>query len=376
MKNILIINSLKKIDQSLFGLLGDLSGNNVLFGWFKEKIFLEKFKSIGRAKKIFFGPSGESLVGFLSLIFLVPILWIGYFFNLYFFTRKRKIKKIICIGFREKIIFTPIAKILKLAVVWLYLPGGGEQKGKIYSAFLKLFSGSVEIAVFTMPDAVHLAEIGFKKEKINNVSLGVNLSVSEHQDNIFYNLAKADKPYSFYKNFTVGAVVSASDRRRLELLLQATKSCLNFIPNFRLVVIGAIPENGNLNWLVKKMGIENRVWFVGEQKNSLQWFADFDLYVVLQKNPGLGDLETAMLAASRGVPIAAFREKNMSDIIIEGETGFWIEKDSAEALGQRIVEIEADQLFCRKIGKNCQAMVREHFDREKQIKRLRAILDS
>lgn len=375
MKKILIINSLNKFDQSLFGLVSDLAGSFSLSGWFGEKFFLEKFKTIGSSEKNIFGPECRGLAWFLIFIILSPIFLVRFFFKLYFFCRKQKIEKIVCVGLREKVIFTPLAVFLRISVVWLNLPGADECQGKFCSAILKSISGQTEIVVFTDSDAKRLVASGFKKDKINNISLGVNLSVSERQDNIFYNLARADKPYSFYKNYTVGAVVGPSDRRRLELLLQAAKGCLNFIPNFRLVILGSVSDSGNLNWLVKSMGIENRVWFVGEQKNLWKWFSDFDLYVALQENPGLSDLETAMLAASRGVPVAAFREKNMSDIIVEGETGFWIEKESAEVLGQRIVEIEADQALCQKIGRGGQAMVQEYFDRKAQIKRLEEIIN-
>jgi len=201
------------------------------------------------------------------------------------------------------------------------------------------------------------------------------LQALEQQDNLFSSLAKADKPYSFYKNFTVGAAVMPGDRRRLEILLQAVKGCVNFIPNFRLVVIGLGPENGNLNWLIKNLGLERRVWLVGEQKNLLQWFDDLDLYVVLAENPSLADLEKALAAASRGLPLVGFPSANLSEVIVEGRNGFTNEINNANALTQKIIALESDERGRKILGENGQRLVLENFDRQKQLKRLKEILE-
>ncbi|MDD4901939.1 MAG: glycosyltransferase family 4 protein [Patescibacteria group bacterium] len=371
MKNILLINSAKKFEQSLLDMFGDLGKDNSFFSWVGDRDYWQQFNAAGKLKKIFFGPELKNFFGVASFLSLLPFLWLGYLWLLSSWKRSEQIDKILCVDLREKIIFTPLARILRIKVYWLELP---ERNRRQLKKMRRLFSSPAKLIVFTPQDAEDLAKDGFKKEKIHNISLGVNLQSVERQDNLFSSLAKADKPYSFYKNFTVGAWCGSGDRRRLEILLQSAKACVNLIPNFRLVVIGQDTSSGNLNWLIKKLGLERRVWLVGEQKNLIQWFADLDLYVVLAENPGLNDLERALMAASRGLPLLGFPTRNLTDIIIEGQNGFICEDDRAEALAQKIIAIEADERARKKMGANGQQLVYRNFDRQKQLQRLREII--
>jgi glycosyltransferase involved in cell wall biosynthesis len=260
---------------------------------------------------------------------------------------------------------------LGLKTVWLELPDRDRRRLR---KIRRLISRAARLIVFTAQDAAKLAGEGFDQEQIFNISLGVNPQSVERQDNLFSSLAKADKPYSFYKNFTVGAIAGPKDRKRLEILLQAVKGCVNLIPNFRLVVIGQDTSSGNLNWLIKNLGLERRVWLVGEQNNLIQWFADLDLFVVLAENPGLGDLEKALMAASHGVPLLGFQHPNLADIIIERVNGTMSSSGTAEELAQRIIAIEADDIARKKMGETGRRLVDQNFDRQKQLARLREII--
>jgi glycosyltransferase involved in cell wall biosynthesis len=372
MKNILVVNSLPSFDQSLPELFRDIGSGYFWLAWLDNKISLEKFKIAGFAEKKFFGPAQAGPVSRLAFILFLPLLWARYFFELYFLGKSNKIAKIVCLGGRGKIIFTPLAALFKISVLWLELPGGRERNS---AARLKRFSGAAEIVVFTAAQAAELAGFGFNQKKINNISLGSALNSAGRQDNIFYNLARTDKPYSFFKNFTIGAAVEPADVRRLELLLRAAKNCANLIPNLRLVIIGPAPQNSRLAWLIKTLGMENRVWLVGEQKNNLRWFEDFDLYLSLSEDPSLADLENILAAAFHGVPLAALPGKNLADIIIDGETGFLAEKESVESLAQKIMEIEADPARRLAVAENGKRLAQSHFGRDRQIKRLAEIIN-
>jgi glycosyltransferase involved in cell wall biosynthesis len=366
MKKILIIDSEKDMSQPLAGLFSDLGSDEFSLTWLASG-----FSSPGaKPKMLFLGPEPASWWLAAIFIFLLPGLWLGYFLKIYS-CRREGISEMICIGVREKIIFTPLARLWGIKTIWLELPG---QDARRLLRLRRIFSGPSILAVFTLADAERLAGAGFKPENISNISLGVNRQSIEQQDNIFFNLAKADKPYSFYKNFTLGAVAENSDHRRLEVLLQAVKASTNLIPNLRLVVIGQDTFSGNLSWLVKRLGLERRVWLVGEQKRLLQWFDDLDLYLILAENPKLADLERALLAASRGVPLLGFPDQDISQIIIDGQTGFVSESGSAEMLAQKIIMVESDETVRKKIGENGRYSVIHNFDRQQQLSRLREIL--
>ena len=369
MKKFLVINSAKNIERSFFDLLADLGAENYFFVWAAENS-AETIPN-GKTEKKSFPPEPNGFFSFLFFIFSLPFFWPKYFFALSALKRRENIEKIICVDEREKIIFTPLAKFLKIKIIWVALPGEPENKLK---RLLKISAKSAVAITFTASETENLLQGGCRPENIHNISLGLNLKTAERQENIFSSLAKADKPYSFYKNFTVGVICQDNDRRRLEILLQAVKKCLNLIPNFRLVVLGQDPSNDNLNWLIKNLGLTGRVWLLGEEKDLAQWFKDLDLYIALAENPGLNDLEKTIAAASCGVPLLGWTEKKLSAIISEGQNGCLLAETGAEAIAQKIIAMEADERLRRIMGINGQKMVRDNFDRKKQIERLGEIL--
>jgi glycosyltransferase involved in cell wall biosynthesis len=369
MKKIIIVNSAKRIDQSFFELFAELGAENNFFAW-TAGAAVGQWPNIKIANKIF-PPAPDNFFSAIIFILLLLAFWAGYFFSLLSFKRQENIAAIICVNKREKLIFTPLAKILKIKIFWLELPDRAEYKLK---KLWNYFSRPAQLLVFTAADAENSVKAGFKPENIYNISLGVNFPVRERQDDIFSSLAKADKPYSFYKNFTVGAICADKDLRRLEILVQAVKGCLNLIPNFRLVVIGQDASSANLNWLIKSLGLQQRVWLVGEQKNLLPWFDDLDLYFNLAENCGLTELERVLLAAVRGVPLLGWSERNLSDIISEGQNGLVVEEPGAEALAQQIITLEADERARRIMAENGKKMVKEKFDRQEQLGRLKTVL--
>jgi glycosyltransferase involved in cell wall biosynthesis len=151
------------------------------------------------------------------------------------------------------------------------------------------------------------------------------------------------------------------------------KNCSNVIPNIQLVVIGASAERRNLNWLSKKLGIEKKVWFVGEQEDLIKWFDSFDLYFSLSNNPNLFDLETALLAMSRGVPVVVFHHGAFQDFISDGESGFIVEPGKVEALTGKLIDIEPDKHLLKKVGLMGQSLVLERLNRKAQVEKLKSL---
>ena len=124
MNNILIINSSQDKNQPLINLFEELSqkGYNFyllssatnLYNQFKQKNW--------PAKKIYLGPNLNSKFSSLGFIFLLPILFLTLSASLIYYKFSKKITTTICLNWNEKIIITPIAKILGLNVAWLEYP--------------------------------------------------------------------------------------------------------------------------------------------------------------------------------------------------------------------------------------------------------------
>ena len=325
-------------------------------------------KSFTNGKRAYFGPATDSWTEPLFFLFAI-ISWPFFFFWLFFLKINAKIGTLICVNTNEKLLLTLWARLLGLKVIWLELP---EKKYKsIFPStwFLCLFSRLAKMAFFTSLSMEERIKSGFCKKNQNYLSSGPDLEYAL-QENLFSELAVSDKPYRFFKNFAIGTVVDFSDRGHFETLLRAIKNCSNIIPNIQLVIIGASAERRNLNWLSKKLGIEKKVWFVGEQENLIKWFDSFDLYFSLSANPNLFDLETMLLAMSRGVPAAVFKHGSFRDFISDGDSGFVAEAGNAESLASKLIDIEPNKNLLKKVGSTGQASVLQIFNRRHQAEEL------
>jgi len=378
MKNILVINSFKKQNKPFLNLFRDLNQEFNFFAWSTDNYFLDKSNNFVLSKlnkKIYLGPNLDKKINFFFFLLMLPAIYPWRFFDLMFTRSLQSIEKIICLGVAEKIIFTPLARLMGIKTIWFVVPQENyEKKSGLLIFLLRLFSKKVKIITFTSFKKDELISLGFRKENINNVSLGIEVGKSSHQDNIFFSLAKAEKSPAFFKNFTIGTVANLNDQGQVENLLRVIKNCLSVVPNLQLVVIGSSSQTKNFSWLARKMEIENNVWFVGEQEYLGKWFDNFDVYLALNKEPVLFDLETILEAMASGLPVLAFFHKNLEDLVINNKTGFLIEPD-VNVLSQKVVELGQDKRILRVLRENAKIMVDKYFSRQRQIGEIRKILN-
>lgn len=376
MKKILVVNSYKKQNKPFLSLFKDLSDSFSFFTWTCDNYFFKNFVEGGKFnKKIYLG---KELNGFFSVIFfLLSIVFFRfiYFWKLLF--NKKRIDKIILINYNEKIIFTPIAKFLKIKVIWFEKPDiDYNKKSKLLMFCLKRLSKKINIIVFNESKKDELLKRGFKAKKIENISLGVKMNGGEHQDNIFSKLAKANPNIPSIKNFTIGTVANLNKHGQIENLLNSVKIALNVIPNLQLVVIGNGEEKKKLIWITRKMEIDRHVWFVGEQEYLSKWFESFDLFFSISEKPNLYDLEIVAEAMSCKLPIIGFKDDNLSVLVDELKAGVLIEASKPEILSQTIIKLEQNKSEREAMGDKARKMAEKYFDRDRQIIQLKAIINN
>lgn len=378
MKNILIVNSFEKQNKPWLSLFKDLSTEFNFFVWSTDNYFIEKAKNFTEAKlnkKIYLGPDLGKKISFFLFFFFLPGLYLWHLLDLIITRSVQNIAEVICIGENEKIIFTPIALLLGFKVVWFDAPEiSYERKPWLFIFLLKLFSKKVKIITFTSFKKKKLVELGLGEENIKNVYLGTTPQKLSHQDNIFFSLAKAEKSLAFFKNFTIGTVANLNDSGQVESLLRIAKACLAVIPNLQLVVIGSGSQVRNFNWLARKMEIEDKVWFVGEQEYLRKWFDNFNIYLAISREPTLFDLETVLEAEASGLPVLAPIHKNWEDLVIQNKTGFLIESEP-ETLAQKIIELGQDKRLVRLLGENAKTMTSKYFSRDRQLGEIKSVLN-
>lgn len=274
----------------------------------------------------------------------------------------------------EKIIFTPLAALLKMKVIWLELPENDYKKmpfGVLF--FYRLYSHWAVLAPFVSLTETQLKNIGVSASRIKIIPPGLKLSEPGHQQNIFSNLAKAEKSNFSRKFFTLGVVTDFSLPHQIENLFRAVKTSLTVIPNLQVMVVGqgrkGAKDEGEkkLSWLAKKLGIDNLVWFVSEQGNLKKWSDSFDIFVITGETPKLSCLASVLKIMSSGLPIIGFYNRGFEDLIPEDRAGILIEANNSEVLAQKIIELYKNKRLCSNLSKNAEELVDKSFNLDKMV---------
>jgi len=314
-------------------------------------------------KRVYFGPRLSSAwANFLFLVFL-PGLWL-YFFGVLFFWRRRHGGELLLLsGKREKIIFTPLGRLLSWRIVWLERPDENYQR--LSRPLLKLwrrFGSRARLIVFTKNSLVRLVSFGLPEEAIKVIPPGIKIGQAKRQENIFNTLAKSERQNYDRKYFTLGAVIDYDQPNQLENLLQAIKICATVIPDLQLVVLGEGEGKKKMSWVAKKLEIESLVWFVGRQDNLRKWLEGFDVFISVDDQLQPLAIKLVLKAMDSALPVIGFSGRGFSDFIREEETGLLSEPGDSEMLANQIIRLYKNRLFLYKLGQRGRALVQEEFE--------------
>jgi len=113
------------------------------------------------------------------------------------------------------------------------------------------------------------------------------------------------------------------------------------------------------------LGIADRVVFTGWRRDLPRIYADLDVLVVSSNNEGTP--VSAIEAMASGCPVVATRVGGLPDLIDDGETGYLVPREDANALGTAVAGLLRNHEEARRIGESARARVAERFTIERLV---------
>ncbi|QWI52122.1 glycosyltransferase [Bacillus mycoides] len=150
-----------------------------------------------------------------------------------------------------------------------------------------------------------------------------------------------------YKIVFVGRL---SSEKNIGLLLEAVSSTQKNY-DVKLLIIGEGDEKGNLVELSKSLGIEDRVAFLGYQKNPYPYIKQSDVFVLPSNTEALPGV--LIEALSLNVPVIASNVGGVNEIVNHMENGILFEKQNKEELVNAMDYIFRDFKNKEKFLYNC-----------------------
>ena len=161
-----------------------------------------------------------------------------------------------------------------------------------------------------------------------------------------------------------GIVVLANLRalKRIDLAIKAFAAAHSRSERHYLVCIGdystAVDLKNELSELAKKMGVAERVLFPGSIPNAAHCLPEFEIGLLFSDTEGFPNAILEYMQA--GMPVIATNVGGVSELVVEGETGFIVEAGDVDSAALRLQQLSEDpelrgymsqngQLRCEKV---------------------------
>jgi glycosyltransferase involved in cell wall biosynthesis len=115
-----------------------------------------------------------------------------------------------------------------------------------------------------------------------------------------------------------------------------------------LWVAGEGPERRPLEASASRLGLTDRVRFLGRRDDVPDLLEACDAFVLPSRQEGLGI--AALEAMARGRAVVASSVGGLCDLVIDGETGLLVPPDDPEALAAALARVLTDPAFSERLG--------------------------
>ncbi|MFH1030510.1 MAG: glycosyltransferase [bacterium] len=323
------------------------------------------------SKKIWLGASPIGFKNSLFATFTLPFLIIYAPFFLINLKFIKKINTLYLANFPEKILLTAGAWLLGINVIWeeYKIP----KKWNIFNPYRLLWMAESRLAkLFTYSaEAKETLSKKILSGRIEIIYPGINLSELKNQESIFNALAeKNSQPNNIFK---IGTICHLSKQNGLEYLLQALKIVVELIPETQLVMVGTGEERYNLSWLVRKLGLEKHIWFMGYQDNYYHWLKSFDIFAMPVLNSSSLNL-SLIEAMAYFCPVIASNVSGINEIVKNNLSGILVDPANPEILAQSIIYLYRNKEIRKEMGQNSYNRVKAVFNIERVLEDMEKLM--
>ncbi len=167
----------------------------------------------------------------------------------------------------------------------------------------------------------------------------------------------------------LGSIGSFEHRKGQPVLFEALEELVNGpLPNAHLMMVGDGPDEEMLKEQVQALGLERSVSFFPFTDEPNYVFERLDMTVL----PSLykeGLPNVLLESMSMGVPVVSSNIGGVSEIVMDGETGYMVEPGNKSALADAIEKVWADQNNYQEMKVKARKLIEEQFDKKTQFER-------
>lgn len=169
--------------------------------------------------------------------------------------------------------------------------------------------------------------------------------------------------------FVIGFFGRLCGDKGIDTLVEVAELLASSDSQYELLVVGDGPQRPWLERELNRRGLTELVRLAGFQEDTRPWMAAVDLGLLTSRTEGLPMACAELLAAGR--PVVATDVGGTSEVVRHEETGLLAPAGDAAALAAAIRRLREDSALRSRMGEAGRKRVREQFDPEANLRRLR-----
>ncbi|MEE0988227.1 MAG: RecX family transcriptional regulator [Kandleria vitulina] len=211
---------------------------------------------------------------------------------------------------------------------------------KIIEKISKIYGNScAQLIVPSQKTADELSSYGIEKN-MNVIGTGLVLDHFSPQHRNEEIIQDIKKTYDLDDHFVILFLGRIAQEKSIDVLIEAMEDIIKEREDALLLIVGGGPSLSTLKDLVKEKGLEDCVIFTGPKDSKLvpQYYHVADAFVSASTSETQG--LTYIEAMASGLPVFARYDRNLEDVIKNGENGFFFE--TKEELIEELVSFDEE----------------------------------
>jgi glycosyltransferase involved in cell wall biosynthesis len=149
--------------------------------------------------------------------------------------------------------------------------------------------------------------------------------------------------------------------------LRAAQRVHQSFPNAVFLLVGEGQLTESLRQLALDLGVQRNAVFMGHSNNVPDLLRVSDICVLSSKAEGFSNSILEYMACCK--PVVATDVGGAREAIVEGETGYLVQSNDDEAMGDRILKLLNDPARANQMGTRGRKVVEEKFSVEAQLRK-------
>ncbi len=171
----------------------------------------------------------------------------------------------------------------------------------------------------------------------------------------------------------VGVVGRLRYEKDIPTTLKVAQKVIQKRPDTYFLIIGDGPDLDDAEKTVKAMGLTDKILFLGFRKDTINIYADLDVFVSTARTEGTPN--TALEAMAMEVPVVYTAVGGVPELIEDGQNGILVNVGDIEGIAETILSLLNDDAKALKIGTNGRQTVCTKFSFASRLKKLESIYE-